>query len=690
MRSRVVRGTAAQENKMQTDADIAAAANPIRKVVTMLMDMQKKVTEEGKKEQDLYDKFMCYCNSNTGTLSEAITAAQAKIESTSAALKASEENKMQTEANLKEHQTSRSDAQATMAQAEELRKKEAAEFATTKSDLDTNIAAIFKAVAALEKGAAGTFLQTPAVGVLKRYIMEKANLQDGSREELLSFLSGAHTQGYSPAGGEVTGMLRQLGDEMKQSLSDATNQEDSSIKNFEELMAAKKKELDALQSQIEEEMTRVGQLGVSIAEMGNDIEDTQQSLTADQQLQSELANSCKTKSAEWEEIKKNRADELVALAETITALNDDEALELFKKTLPSASSSFVQMKDRTDSLRARALRLIRHTAALAKNPSLDLIALALRGKQVGFEKVIKMIDSMVESLHQEQVDDDAKLEYCNTQMDQTEDKVKGHEQSIADSETNIAQAEGDMATLAEEIKALEAGIKSLDKSVSDATEQRKMENSDVKALMASDSQAVEILNWAKNRLAKFYNPSLYVAPPKRELSEEGSAASFVQVRRHKTAEAPPPPPEAPGPFKKKGEESNAVLAMIDLLIKELDKEMQEAEVVEREAQADYEKTMADSASKRAADSKASTEKAAARASAEEALETERERHAGASKELMGAMQYMGALHSECDWLLKFHGTRKEARADEIDALKNAKAVLSGADFSLVQTAAARV
>merc|ERR1719223_370171 len=91
-------------------------------------------------------------------------------------------------------------------------------------------------------------------------------------------------------------------------------------------------------------MTRIGNLGVSIAGMSNDLEDTKEALAEDAKFALELAKSCKTKTAEWDEIKKTRAEELTALAETIKVLNDDDALELFKKVLPSASMSLVQME----------------------------------------------------------------------------------------------------------------------------------------------------------------------------------------------------------------------------------------------------------------------------------------------------------------------------------------------------------
>merc|ERR1719235_2292410 len=124
--------------------------------------------------------------------------------------------------------------------------------------------------------------------------------------------------------------------------------------------------------------------------------------------------------------------------------------------------------------------------------------------------------------------------------------------------------------------------------------------------------------------------------------------------------------------------------MIDLLIKDLDKEMTEATTEEKDAQADYETFMKDSAEKRADDSKTLADKEAALADAKAALEKTTEEKASTTKELMATLQYIQSLHNECDWLLKYFEVRKEARTSEIDALGKAKAVLSGADYSLVQ------
>jgi len=414
----------------------------------------------------------------------------------------------------------------------------------------------------------------------------------------------------------------------------------------------------------------------------NEIEDTQISVAEDEKFLAELETGCATKEKEWAEVCKTRQEEIVALAETIKILNDDDALELFKKTLPSASS-LLQLKESSKSVRQRALLAIKEASRKGihsrAQPQLDLIALALNGKSQGFEKVIGMIDEMVGNLKKEQSDDETKKEYCEKEFDSSEDKKKELDLKVSDSITAIDELEGSIAALSEETAALLAGIKALDKSVAEATEMRKEENADYKELKQSDTAAKEILAMAKNRLNKFYNPKLYKPPPVEE-------PTFVQISTHASNRvAPPPPPETFGPYTKKTEESTGVIAMIDLLVKDLDKELQEAEVMEEDAQKEYEEMMAESATKRADDSKAVSDKTALKASEEEALMTEQETKAATEKELMQTLEYIHALHGECDWLLKFFDARTEARTGEIEALGKAKAVLSGADYALLQT-----
>merc|ERR1719443_231959 len=127
---------------------------------------------------------------------------------------------------------------------------------------------------------------------------------------------------------------------------------------------------------------------------------------------------------------------------------------------------------------------------------------------------------------------------------------------------------------------------------------------------------------------------------------EKEAASFLQTST--TSKDLPPAPEADLTYKKKGEESNGVLVMIDSIVADVEKQIQEMEFAEKEAQKDYESFMSESAAKRAADAKSISDKEGEKAALEEALQD---------------------LHAECDWLMQNHELRKEARTGEIDALK---------------------
>merc|ERR1719205_503708 len=449
--------------------------------------------------------------------------------------------------------------------------------------------------------------------------------------------------------------------------------------------------------------------------MKQDLAVTQDTLAEDKAFLADLSKSCATKTSEWEARSKTRAEELLALADTIKVLNDDEALQLFKNTLPSSSSSLLQLTSAVPR-QLEALSAIRSSmqkAIVQDKPGLELLVLALTGKKAaasgGFDKVIQMIDNMVGILKTEQDDDDHKKEYCAMQFDTSDDKKKALERSVAGEETAIAEAKEAIATLSQEIAALEAGIRALDKSVAEATAQRKDENAEYKALMASDTAAKEVLAFAKNRLNKFYNPKLYKAPPKVELSAGDRVykslgnpddlvataapggiagtgiAVLAQVFSHEHKAAPPPPPATWGAYATKSEENTGVIAMLDLLSKDLEKEMTEATTEEKDAQADYEQLMKDSAAKRTVDSNSLAEKGSSKADTEAELQAHESHKTGEGKELMATMAYISSLHAECDWLLQYFDVRKEARAGEVESLKRAKAVLSGADFSFLQT-----
>merc|ERR1719218_241703 len=469
---------------------------------------------------------------------------------------------------------------------------------------------------------------------------------------------------------------------MDAGLKKATEDEQAAIKDFNGLVAAKTKEINALTKEVESKTARIGELGVELVTLKEDLDDTTKSLIEDEAFLKDLEKNCKTKEDEWATRQKLRAEELLAISDTIKLLNDDDALELFKKTLPTPS--LLQLKSNSRAVKQRALAALQETAQGKPDFRLNLIALALKGKKVSFDKVLKMIDDMVSLLGQEQRDDDDKKEYCEKLIDKTEDDLKQLELEVSDLGKAIADYQERIATLGEEIASLEDGIKSLDKQVAEATDDRKEEHEENVETIANDNAAKEIIGLAKNRLNKFYNPKLYKAPPKRELSEAERIEQNMALTQ--SGVAPPPPPETFGAYAKKGEESGGVIAMLDMMVADLDKEITEIETEEKENQAEYETFMKDSAEKRANDAKSIEDKESAKADLEGTLVASKEEKAAKMKEAMATAQYLSEVHGECDWLLTNFQVRKDARAGEIDALTKAKAVLSGADYSLLQSA----
>jgi len=658
--------------------------NPIRKVVNMLQKMVQKVEEEAKKDEELYDKFMCYCKTSGGDLAQSIAESTAKVPQVQHDIEEGEAELQRLKGDVKANQEDRASAQSAVQAADGQRENEHKAFVSASTDYKTYLQALGSAIPAIMKGmSGGALLQSRALSggqMLRKAVDETHAITDYDRQLVTAFLAGraADHQGYIPKSNEIVGILKSIEEDFQKNLDEVTKAEEDAVALFKELVAAKNKQLQSLQSAIEKKIQRTGELQVELANMKNEITETEAALIADQQLQAEMETSCSSKEGEWQERLKTRSEELIALHETIKVLNDDDSLDLFKKALPSAS--LLQVKASKAELRERAVAKL---SKLPRNrPATDLLMLALSGKQVDFSKVVKMVDDMITLLKQEQVDDDAKREYCEKSIDSAEDKVKDLGKKAEDLAMSVEEQTEAMKTLEEELKELANGVKALDKSVVEEAELRQAEHQEYSSLMQDNSAAKEILEFAKNRLNKFYNPDQYKPAP----AAEEASASFVQISRHR--EPQPPAPETwSGGYQKKGQETTGVIGMIDTLVKVLEKEMTEAKTEEKNSQKAYEELTQDAAGKRAADVRAMAGKSKAKADYEEGKVAAETEHQVTTKELMATQRYKMDLHQECDWLQQNFDLRMTARVEETESLQQAKAILAGADFSLLQAAA---
>merc|ERR1719386_586336 len=232
-------------------------ANPIRKVVTLMQNMQKEVEAEGEKEKELHEKFLCYCKSSGASLTKANEDASAAIDMLSAKLKAETAEKSHITQELADHKKDRESAKADLEEATSLREKEAGEFAAMKADSETNIAAMASAIPAIEKGISGAaLLQVPKCRKLKQIVSASTNLDAMDQRDLLAFLeAGSTSDENSPGAEQILGMLKQMKDEFEANLKEAVESEDSALAGFAELKASKEKEVEVATESIETKMS---------------------------------------------------------------------------------------------------------------------------------------------------------------------------------------------------------------------------------------------------------------------------------------------------------------------------------------------------------------------------------------------------------------------------------------------------
>jgi len=301
---------------------------------------------------------------------------------------------------------------------------------------------------------------------------------------------------------------------------------------------------------------------------------------------------------------------------------------------------------------------------------MDLILLALRGKKIGFDKVVQMIDSMKATLKKEQENEDNKKEYCKQQFDSSDDKKRSLLLQVSNKETNIDSAKEALKTMETEIQELKAGLEKLDQDVAEATEQRKKEHEEFEDVMSSNTEAQNLLKVAKERMMQFYaSPSL---------------VEVGEIRGSQVQKGPEEAPETFGSNYAKSSQASGAVGLLTSLIGDTVRQMSEAEAEEKEDQKDYEEIMQDSSKKRESDSRSIAQKTTQKADLASDLQVLKGGRASAEKELAATKDYIHNLHDECDWLLSNFQTRQDARDEELESLDRAKAVLGGAEMSFLQ------
>mmetsp|Transcript_10442 Transcript_10442/g.23643 ORF Transcript_10442/g.23643 Transcript_10442/m.23643 type:complete len:700 (+) Transcript_10442:78-2177(+) len=670
-------GLAREQSLLQTwgsaldTAGSKSNTNPVQRVVKLLNEMQATLKKEMDEDEALFCKLKKWCNGNTYEKTEAIEASQSKIAELESSIEELTGKSASLKEKIKELETEVTSDKKALAEATAIREKEASEFQASENDDVQSIEQLKAAITVLSKhhgGAPAEFLaifsgqQTSSPGFLQQdnsdwSITDLAVLRKAAKSAS-SFLQAHHEDGYYPSyasqSGEIVGILKQLKEDMEKDLSEEQKQEIAAAAKFAALREAKESEISLGEKMAEKSEDELADTDNALAEAKEDLEQENAKLDENVKFMNNLNTTCETAEEDFDTRKKARLTEIQAVSETIAILTADEARDTFSSTY-----SLVQVAQRESRAekgkRRAAAQALRKAGAVFSNPAFS--ALATSVELDSFTKVKEAIDKMVAMLKQQQDDEVKKNDWCKASLQENEMATEKTTDLIADLEAKVGKLTSEMEKLTSEIKAAKEQIDSLQVAMQQASEDRKAENLEYQKTVADQAATKEILRKALERLAKFYD-------------EE----ALLQSKTSQT------PPVAQMTYEKSSG-SSGVMSMIEKLIGEAAEMVKDSKKSESSAQAAYETLVSDTNASIAALMDEITSKTKAKAKAGKTKVATAEDLADANVELEELGKYNTDLHTECDYLLKNFDVRQTGRAEEIEALQQAKSILSGADMS---------
>jgi hypothetical protein len=658
--------------------DVQAAKNrPVSKVITLLKDMLKQLEKEAEEDEEIYDKMACWCETNDKEKTKSIADAEARIADLTSQIEELTANSARLGTEIKNLEKEVAANQAALDQATAIRQKQLAEFNAEEKDLLESISALKAAIVVLSKHHPNSMLQIPhshllGVAVSVQHELEKhasmleTVLSRSQRKAVSAFVQAPQDyfdatptfkQSYAPQSGEIFGILKQMKETFESNLSASQKEEMANQKAYEDVKAAKEEQIAAGQAQIDTKTQELADTDQKLAQSKQDIEDTRNSLAADEQFLMMLKEKCQMTDQEWEERQKTRQLEMQAVSKALAILSGDDAHDLFTRTFNPAlvqKASVVKSK-----LRFQASKLLSDVAHKFSNPRLATLAVQVRLD--AFTRVKKAIDDMIAQLLKEKEDEIKHKDFCvdefNTNQLQTERKEREKEDLIA----KIEDLEMTIKQLTEAIETLKAEIAEMQVQLKRAGEDREKENKEFQMTVADQRATQKLLQAALTVLKGFY--------------DKKAAAALMQRQE---PVGPPPPPG----FKeyKNNAAAGGVMGMIQQIIN--DAKAMEAETIrsEEDAQKAYEDFVKETNASIEAKSKDIVNKSEQKAKAEQDLVQAQEEKEAVMLELEQLSNYNAQLHQSCDFVMKNFEIRQTARDEEIEALRQAKAILSGADF----------
>jgi len=647
---------------------------PVTKVINLLKDMQTQLQKDAEEDEEVYQKVACWCTTNEKVKTEAIAEAESHIEVLTSSI---EENtagssRLTTEVkNLEQEIAKNTEALAT---AQSMRTKELAEFNLEEKDLLQSIGALKSAVTVLGKH--NSFAQVPSQTLINMAVMIQGQFHKHAdlvaeiatpeqRKAVAAFAQSPNDyfdtehhpethllqQTYAPQSGAIFGILSQMKETFETNLANSQKEEMEAQEGFQSLKAAKSAEIAAGTEQQETKEQELADTDSALAQAKQDLDDTQNSLAADQEFLQNLKETCQNTDAEWEERQKARQEEIVGCGEALAILDSDDAHDTFSSTF-----NFVQIEaSKTDMVRDQASAVLSMAAQKYGNPRLS--ALATTVKLDAFKKVLAAIDEMIVDLGKEKADEIKQKDFCVEELNQNERAQELKVRDIAKLEATISDLTSQVEELTKSLDQLKAEIAEMQTQLKRAGEDREKENADFQQTISDQRATQKLLGSALDVLKKVFDKK-----------------ALLQTNQEP---AGPPPPAG---FKKyeKSSGSGGVLGMLEQIIGEAKQLEAEAIKGEADAQKAYEQFTKDTNKSIGEKDRDITNKSDEKSKAEADLTSANEGKEAALSEQQQNMNENADLHKACDFTLKNFDIRQEARDQEVEALRQAKSILSGA------------
>merc|ERR1719482_2576550 len=637
--------------------------------------MLKQLEKEAEEDEEIYDKMACWCETNDKEKTKSIADAEARISDLTTKIEELTASSARLNTEIKNLEKEVAENQAALDKATAIRQKELAEFNAEEKDALEAISALKSAVTVLSKH--NSLLQIPkshmaGVAASVQNAMQKhASLFAGvlthkERKALASFAQAPEDyfdaeptfkQSYAPQSGEIFGILKQMKESFESNLSASQKEELANQKAYEDLKAAKEEEIAAGQAQLETKTQELATTDEKLANAKQDIEDTRASLSADEKFLMNLKEKCQMTDQEWEERQKTRQLEIEAVSKALAILSSDDAHDLFSKTFNPALLE--KQNSQHQKARLAASKLLSAVASKTHNPRLS--ALATRVRLDAFKRVIKAIDDMIAQLLKDKEDEIKHKDYCIEGLNENEKETQKNEHEKKNVIQKIEDLTVEIDELAKAIETLKAEIAEMQVQMKRAGEDREKENKEFQETVADQRATQKLLAQALGVLKGVY--------------DKKAKAAFAQEA--KDGQAPPPG------FKKykKNAAAGGVMGMIQQIINDAKQMEAEALRSEDEAQKAYEDFVKDTNASMEEKNKDIINKSELKAKAE-ADKTEKEEE---KENVMLTLEQLSNeaadFHKACDFTIKNFDIRQTARDEEIEALKQAKAILSGSKFS---------